>query len=74
MFQDKEKYLILLQKRHTQHQHIRIKKTLAFKTELAANTHTNYSSMCVVLSIQIKATDKAQNVDVITVSIFFCHW
>ena len=50
------------------------KKTLGFTTELAANTHTNYSSMCIVLPIQIKATNKAQNVDVITLNNFFCHW
>ena len=37
--------------------------------------HTNYSSMCVVLPIQIKkSTDKTQNVDVIAVNNIFCHW
>ena len=30
------------------------KKTFEFAIELAANTHTNYSSMCIVLPIQIK--------------------
>ena len=48
------------------------KKTLEFTIELAANTHTNYSSMCIVLPIQIKkATNKAQNLYVITVNTFF---
>ena len=51
------------------------KKTLEFTIELAANTHTNYISMCIFLPIQIKkATNKAQNVDVITVNNFVCHW
>ena len=51
------------------------KKTFEFTIELAANTHTNYSSMCIVLSIQIKkSTDKTENVNVITVNNFFCHW
>ena len=44
------------------------KKALEFTIELAANTHTNYSSMCIVLPIQIKkSTDKTANVNVITV-------
>ena len=44
------------------------KKTFEFAIELAANTHTNYSSMCIVLPIQIKkSTDKTANVNVITV-------
>ena len=30
------------------------KKTLEFAIELTANTHKNYSSMCIVLPIQIK--------------------
>ena len=64
----KEKYLILFQKKRTQRQHIAIKKTLELTTELAANTHKNYSSMCIVLPIQIKkSTDKTANVNVITV-------
>ena len=64
----KEKYLILFKKKRTQRQHIAIKKTLEFTTELAANTHKNYSSMCIVLPIQIKkSTDKTANVNVITV-------
>ena len=49
-----------------------VKKTLEFTIELAANTFTNYSSMCIFLPITIKkATNKAQNVDVITVNNFF---
>ena len=48
------------------------KKTVVFTIELAANTFTNYISMCIVLTITIKkATNKAQNVDVITVNNFF---
>ena len=51
------------------------KKTPESTIELAANTFTNYISMCIVLTITIKkATNKAQNVDVITVDNFFCHW
>ena len=50
-------------------------KKLEFTTELAANTHTNYSSMCIVLPIQIKKpTDKTANVNEITLNNFFCHW
>ena len=56
-----------------QHQHMVIKKTLEFTIELAANTFTNYSSMCIVLPITIKEPNKAQNVDVITINNFFCH-
>ena len=48
------------------------KKTVVFTIELAAITFTNYISMCIVLTITIKkATNKAQNVDVITVNNFF---
>ena len=51
------------------------KETLEFTIELAANTHTNYSSMCIVLSIPIeKATNIGQNVNVITVNNFLHHW
>ena len=49
-----------------------IKKTLEFTIELPVNTHTNYSSMCIVLPIQIKKSkDKTENVNVITVNNFF---
>ena len=54
-----------------QRQHMVIKKTLEFTIELAANTFTNYSSMCIVLPITIKEPNKAQNVDVITINNFF---
>ena len=48
------------------------KKTLEFTIELAANIHTNGSSMCIVLPIQIKqSTDKTANVNVITLNKFF---
>ena len=48
------------------------KKTLEFTIELAANTHTNYSSMCIVLPIQIKkSTDKTANVNLVMVNNFF---
>ena len=51
------------------------KKTLEFTIELAANTHKKYSSMCIVLPIQIKnSTYKKTNVNVITVNNFFCYW
>ena len=51
------------------------RKTLEFTIELAVNTFTNYSSMCIVLTITIKkVTNKAQNVGVITVNNVFCHW
>ena len=51
------------------------KKTLEFTIELEANTFTKYSSMCIILPITIKkATNKAQNLDVITVNNFFCYW
>ena len=44
-------------------------------TKVAANTHANYSSMHVVLPIQIKkSTNKTANVNVIAVNNFFCHW
>ena len=39
-------------------------KTLELNVILAANTYTNYSSMCVVLPIQImKKTDETKNID-----------
>ena len=51
------------------------KKTHEFTIELAANTHTNYSSMRIVFPKQIKkSTDKTANVNVITVNNVFCHW
>ena len=66
------KTLNIVPKRCTQHQHIVIKKTLEFTIELPVNTHTNYSSMCIVLPIQIKKSkDKTENVNVITVNNFF---
>ena len=69
MSRGKERYLILLKKRHTQHQHWPIKKHLSY-----LNTFTNYSNMCIVLPITIKkATNKAQNFDVVTVNNIFCH-
>ena len=34
------------------------KKALEFTFELAANTHTNYISMCIVLPIQIKKINR----------------
>ena len=48
------------------------KKTLEFTIELEANTFAKYSNMCIILPITIKkATNKAQNLDVITVNNFF---
>ena len=52
-------------------------KTLKVNVILAANTHTNYSSMCVVLPIQImKRTDEKKNTDgtLITANNFFTNW
>ena len=72
MFGGKGKYLVLFKKKHTQHQHLVIKKTLNFRIEVAANTHTNYSSMCIILLIQIKkSTNKTANVNAITENNFF---
>ena len=51
------------------------KKTIEFTIELATNTHKKYSSMCIVLPIQIKkSTYKTAKFNVITVNIFFCYW
>ena len=50
-------------------------KTLEFTITLAANTYANYSSVVVVLPIQIKKkTDGTADIDatMITVNIFFC--
>ena len=69
-----EKIFNIVPKKCAQHQHTPIKKILEFLIELAANTHTNYSSICIVLPIQIKkSTDKTEKVNVITVNNFFCH-
>ena len=47
-------------------------KKTEFTPELAANAFPNYSSMCIVLPIKIKkATNKAANVDLITLNNFF---
>ena len=51
MFWDKEKYLVLFkQKAYTTSTYID-KKILEFTIELVTNTHTNYSSMYIVLPI-----------------------
>ena len=69
-----EKIFNIVPKKRTQHQHTLIKKH-EFTIELAANTHTNYSSMRIVFPKQIKkSTDKTANVNVITVNNVFCHW
>ena len=52
-------------------------KTLEFTVTLAANTYTNYSSVVVVLPIQInKKTDKMVDIDatMITVNNFLSRW
>ena len=52
-------------------------KTLDFTVILAAGTYTNYSSMTLVLPIQIKkSTNAATNIDndMVTVNIFFARW
>ena len=47
-------------------------KKTEFTPELVANAFPNYSSMCIVLPIKIKkATNKAANVDLITLNNFF---
>ena len=75
MSRGKEKYLILFQKKEKAASTYADKKTLEFSIELATNTFTNYSNMCIVLPIAIKKeTNKAQNVVVITVNNCFCHW
>ena len=53
------------------------KKTLEFNILLASNTYTNYSSLMIVLPVQIKkGTNAAQNIDatMIAVNNFFAHW
>ena len=53
------------------------KKTLEFNILLASNTYTNYSSLMIVLPVQIKeATDASGDIDaiLITVNFFFAHW
>ena len=53
------------------------KKNLEFILELAANTYSNYSSMELVLPIQItkNTTKMAQlDADMINVNKFFAHW
>ena len=68
-----EKIFNIVPKKRAQNQHTPIKKILELLIELAANTHTNYSSMCIVLPMQIKkSTDKTEKVNVITVNNFFC--
>ena len=53
------------------------KKALEFTIQLAANTFSNFSMMCVVLPIQIKkSTNKATDIDddIVTVNDFFFRW
>ena len=54
MFQDKGNYIILSEEERMHLQHTPIKKTLEFTIQLAANTFSNFSMMCVVLPIQIE--------------------
>ena len=52
-------------------------KRLEFTIQLASNTYTNYSSILIILLIQIKkGTDKIQDVDntITVVNNFFAHW
>ena len=77
MFQDKGNYIILLEEERMHLQHTPIKKTLEFTIQLAANTFSNFSMMCVVLPIQIKkSTNKATDIDddLVTVNGFFFRW
>ena len=74
MFQDKGNYIILSEEERMHLQHTPIKKTLEFTIQLAANTFSNFSMMCVVLHIQIKnSTNKATDIDndLFTVNAFF---
>ena len=53
------------------------KKTLEITIQLAANTFSNFSMMCVVLPIQIKkSTNKATDIDddLVTVNGLFFRW
>ena len=53
------------------------KKTLEFTIQLAANTFSNFSMMCVVLPVQIKKSiSKATDIDndLVTVNGFFFRW
>ena len=77
MFQDKGNYIILSEEERMHLQHTPIKKTLEFTIQLAANTFSNFSMMCVVLPIQIKkSTNKATDIDddLVTVNGFFFRW
>ena len=68
-------YSIVPKKAYTANTYVD-KKTLEFNVILAANIHTNYCSMCVVLPIQImKRTDNTKNIDrtSVTVNIFIAH-
>ena len=72
---DKEKYLILFQKKAYASPTYTDKKTLEFTVELAANTYTNYRMMTIVLPIYFnKSTDKKVDVDAVTVNNFFACW
>ena len=64
MFQDKGNYIILSEEERMHLQHTPKKKTLEFTIQLAANTFSNFSMMCVVLPIQIKkSANKATDID-----------
>ena len=74
MFQDKGNDIILSEEERMHLQHTLIKKTLEFTIQLAANTFSNFSMMCVVLPIQIKeSTHKSTDIDddVVTANGFF---
>ena len=76
MPQDKDKSITSNLKNHMQ-QKICWPKILEFTITLAANTNTNYSSIVVVLPIQIKKKmDKAANIDATTITVnnFFACW
>ena len=75
--QDKEKYLMLFQKKAYASSTYTDKKTLEFTVELVVNTYTNYSMSMITLVVPIYfqiSSDKKADVDVVTVNNSFACW
>ena len=75
--QDKEKYLMLFQKKAYASSTYTDKKTLEFTVELVVNTYTNYSMSMITLVVPIYfqiSLDKKADVDVVTVNNYFARW
>ena len=75
--QDKEKYLMLFQKKAYASSTYTDKKTLEFTVELVVNTYTNYSMSMITLVAPIYfqiSSDKKADVDVVTVNNYFARW